>query len=245
VLQWAPAGTVLLGVPYYGYDWPATSAVPNASVQPSKTTFGAVVSVTYAQARAFLAAHPEVVWQYDALEGSGFYTYWDATKGTLRQVYFEEERSLAAKYDYALTAGLAGVGIWTLDNDRGYPQLWDLLRSKFFAPIHLTVVSGSVTNVTRRSGYVYAVVHFGTRDTGTVPERGYWRWTVRDSKNHIVASGSRASETIYPGRSIGHATRVRLGLASKLRAGTYKLRVSFIGSLRHWRTADIGFRQRY
>ena len=88
ILQSAPAATILLGVPYYGYDWPVTTDVPNAAVQSDKTTYGAVKSVTYASARAFLAAHPDVVWQYDALEGSGFYTYWDATKLTWRQVYF-------------------------------------------------------------------------------------------------------------------------------------------------------------
>ena len=29
------------------------------------------------------------------------------------------------------------------------------------------------------------------------------------------------TETIYPGKAIGHATKVRIGLASKLPAGTY------------------------
>jgi len=245
VLQWAPANKVLMGVPYYGYDWPVTSDVPHAVVQSDKTTFGAVRSVTYAQARDFLAAHPEVVRQYDALEGSGFYTYWDAVNETYRQVYFEEERSLNDKYDYALVTGLAGIGIWTLDNDRGYPELWNLLRQKFYAPIHAVVVGGSVTNVTKRSGSVYAVVHFNTRNTGTVPIRGSWRWTLRDTRDRIVASGTRPAETIYPGRVAGHAARVRIGLATRLPAGTYKLRVRFISSDGTWRSADIGFRQRY
>ena len=45
--------------------------------------------------------------------------------------------SLAAKYDYALVKGLGGIGIWTLDNDRGYGQLWSVLRAKFYAPIRV------------------------------------------------------------------------------------------------------------
>ena len=56
---------------------------------------------------------------YDALEGSAYYTYWSKKYKTYRQVYFEDEHSLAAKYDYVLTSGLGGIGIWTLDNDRG------------------------------------------------------------------------------------------------------------------------------
>ena len=245
ILQSAPAATILLGVPYYGYDWPVTTDVPNATVQSDKTTYGAVKSVTYASARAFLAAHPDVVWQYDALEGSGFYTYWDPAKLTWRQVYFEEARSLTAKYDYALVTGLAGVGIWTLDNDRGYPELWNLLRSKFYAPVHSVAVRASVTNVTKRYGYVQAVIHYSGRNTGTVPERGTWRWTIRDRRGKIWRSGIGPTETIYPGRTIGHARRVRIGLASRLPAGTYILRVRFVRIGASWRSPDVRFRQPY
>lgn len=245
ILQWAPADRVLLGVPYYGYDWPVTTNVPNATVQSDKTTYGAVTSVTYASARNFLAAHPEVAWQYDALEGSGFYTYWDPVKLTWRQVYFEEARSLTDKYDHALATGLAGVGIWTLDNDRGYPELWDLLRSKFYAPVHAVTVRASITNVTKRYGYVEAIIHYSGRNTGTVPERATWRWTIRDTRGKIWLSGKGLTETIYPGRAIGHARRVRIGLASRLPAGTYLLRVRFERTGASWRSPDVRFRQPY
>ena len=36
ILQSAPADSILLGVPYYGFDWPVTSAVPNATVQTTR-----------------------------------------------------------------------------------------------------------------------------------------------------------------------------------------------------------------
>ena len=246
ILQWAPANTVLMGEPYYGYDWPVTANVPNATVQASKATYGAVKSVTYASARDFLAAHPEVIRQYDAVEGSGFYTYWDATRSTWRQVYFEDERSLSDKDDYVLTRGLAGIGIWTLDNDRGYPDLWDLLRSKFYAPVHAVTVGAYVTNVASRSGYVEAIVHYNGRNVGTVPERGTWIWTIRDARGKIWLSGKGLTETIFPGKAIGHATRVKIGLASRLPAGTYLLRARFErvpGS--YFRSPDVGFRQPY
>ena len=246
ILQWAPAKSVILGVPYYGYDWPVTSNVPNATVQTNKALYGAVVTMTYKSARDFLAAHPEVIRQYDAAEGSGFYTYWEPVKQTWRQVYFEDEHSLDTKYDYALTTGLAGVGMWTLDNDRGYPELWDLLRSKFYAPVHKVTVNASVTNVTKRSGYVEAIVHYSGRNVGTVPERGTWRWTIRDGNGHMWLSGKGLTETLYPGKAIGHATRVRIGLASRLPAGTYILVARFERSPGvYWRSLDARFRQPY
>lgn len=246
ILQWAPANTVLLGVPYYGYDWPVTANVPNATVQSNKTAYGPVAAVTYASARDFLAAHPEVPRQYDALEGSGFYTYWEPVKKTWRQVYFEEERSLTEKYDWALAIGLAGIGIWTLDNDRGYPELWNLLRTKFYAPVHAVTVGAYVTNVASRSGYVEAVVHYNGKNVGTVPERGTWIWTVRDAKDKVWLTGKGPTETIYPGKAIGHATKVRIGLASKLPAGTWYFRARFErvpGA--YFRSPDAGFRQPY
>lgn len=245
MIGWVPAKSLLLGVPYYGYDWPVTSDIPNATVQSDKTTYGAVKSVTYAGARAFLAAHPEVVRNYDALEGSGFYTYWDSTRRTFRQVYFEEERSLTAKYDYAIATGLGGIGIWTLDNDRGYAALWNVLRSKFYAPVYQATVSGSVTDIVRRSGVVYVKVHAGARNTGTVPLTGQLRWTIRDRLGRVVLGGSWPVSVLYPGRGTFRAATVRLGLATKLAAGTYKLRVRYVSTSGTWGLPDVAFRQPY
>jgi Glycosyl hydrolases family 18 len=245
MLQWAPAKSLLMGVPYYGYDWPVTSTDPNAVVQSDKATYGAVKSVTYASARDFLAAHPEVVRQYDALEGSGFYTYWSAKDGTHRQVYFEEERSLAAKNDYVIATGLAGIGIWTLGNDVGYHALWDVLRTKFYAPVHAVQVGGRISSVRKRSGVVFAGLHVQAKVTGTVPERGAFRWTIRDARGRLIRWGTWATQTIYPGRTATHALRVRLGTASRIRAGTWTLRVRFITKQTTWRSPAIRFRQPY
>lgn len=245
MLQWAPASSVLLGVPYYGYDWPVTSAVPHATVQSDKATYGPVRSVTYASARNFLAAHPGVVRRYDALEGSGFYTYWDAAKATYRQVYFEEERSLAAKYDFAIVTKLAGIGIWTLDNDRGYSELWNVLRAKFYAPVHLVRLKGSIGYVRRESGSVYVRFRAEARNAGTVPERGAFRWTIRDARGRLIKSGGWPAQTVYPGGVYWHNLVVRLGYASSLPAGTYTLRVRFEAGTRMWRAPNVDFRQPY
>jgi spore germination protein YaaH len=245
ILQWAPADHVLLGVPYYGYNWPVTSKVPHATVQSNKTKYGAVKSVTYKSARDFLAAHPKVKRHYDALEGSAYYTYWSKTYKTYRQVYFEDEHSLSAKYDYVLTSGLGGIGIWTLDNDRGYAALSNKLRDKFYAPIHAVKVSGKVGTITRSNGVVSANVRVQARVTGTVPERGSWKWTIRDTTGKLVRSGAYKKQTLYPGRLVKHTVRLRLGLASALPAGMYTLRVRFVQSKKTWRSPVIEFRQRY
>lgn len=245
ILQWAPPDSLLLGVPTYGYDWPVKSNVPNAAVQTDKKTFGAAKSVTYASARDYLAAHPKVVRHYDALDGSAFYTYRDKTRGTYRQVYFDDERSVAAKYDYAIVSGFAGVGLWTLENDRGYTELWDVLRAKFYAPIHDVSVKGMVKDVRRVTGSVRVTVRLYGTVTGTVPERGRFRWTIRDAAGKLVRWGQTPARTLYPARLARTVTDVRLGSPSGLRAGTYTLRVRFITKGVTWRSVAVTFRQRY
>jgi len=245
MLQWAPATSILLGVPYYGYDWPVTSTDPNALVQRPTEKFGGVDSVSYASARDYLAAHPEVQRQYDAVEGSGFYTYWSETEQTWRQVYFEEERSLADKYDFAIVTGLAGIGIWTLGNDGSYRELRDVLQAKFYAPVHAVTVGAKLPVITRREGVVYATVRVRAIVTGTVPERGAFEWTIRTPSGKRISSGTWPAETLYPGRLATHRVKVRLGLASKMPAGTLVLRVKFVTTTKTWKSLAIEVRQPY
>ena len=118
-----PPSKLILGVPYYGYDWPVTSDAPNATVQTSPSKCGGVWSVTYAGAmnlaRGAPRCRPPGGHCARAARSSPTGT---PTEQTFRQVYFEDEVSAAEKYDYAIATGLAGVGIWTLDNDRGYDR---------------------------------------------------------------------------------------------------------------------------
>jgi len=99
--------------------------------------------------------------------------------------------------------------------------------------------------VVRRSGVVYAKVHAGARNTGTVPLKGQLRWTIRDRTGRVVAGGSWPTTVVYPGRGTARAITVRLGLATRLRAGTYKLRVRFVSTRGTWGIPDVAFRQPY
>jgi spore germination protein YaaH len=240
----APAAKIILGVPYYGYSWPVTSAVPNATVQTNRTVFGGVRSVTYAAALDFLAAHPTVVRHEDTLQGSAYFTYWDSTYKTYRQVYFEDELSAAAKYDYALATNLAGVGTWTLGNDAGYSQLWNTLRAKFYAPIHAVAVSGTVAHVKRVGAYVYATITRRARNVGNVPEHGTLRWIVRDARGRARASGT-TTFTLLPGVAWGRSVVAKIGSASALPSGTYHAWFTFLGTNGTWRSTAVSFRQPY
>ncbi len=241
---WAPATKIILGIGYYGYDWPVTSTAPNATVQADAKAHGGVWSVSYGSAMDWLAAHPSVTRHEDTAQGSGYFTYYDSASTSTRQVYFEDEYSIAAKDDYAIATGLGGIGIWTLGNDGTYPQLWNTIQTKFYSPTHSIAVGSAVANVRLSRGVVVATITRRIRNLGSVPERGAVRWVLRDAHARVRASGSIAV-LIYPGRSAAWRSDLRIGTAAALPAGRYRLYVVFAGSRSTWHAPTISFRQPY
>jgi len=98
-----PAGKILLGVPNYGYNWTLPFAQGTAA-QPL-TNVGAVTLA--GQARAAI--------QFDETAQAPFFRYND-TNGRTHEVWFEDARSLQAKYALVEDYGLGGVSFWNLNN---------------------------------------------------------------------------------------------------------------------------------
>ena len=97
------------------------------------------------RARDFLAAHPRIVRQYDAARGQRVLHL--LVTPSRRPSGRSTSRTNAASPRSTTTpssTGLGGIGIWTLDNDRGYGQLWSVLRRKFYAPVHAVTITGSI-----------------------------------------------------------------------------------------------------
>jgi hypothetical protein len=119
---------IVLGVPYYGIDWPAQSDVRFAPATANGS------SRTYAVSRRALASG--TARRYDEEAENPWYAY--QQNGAWRQTWYDDEESLAAKYQLALEQGIGGVGMWALGYDEMYPELWDTLDAYFTAePIAL------------------------------------------------------------------------------------------------------------
>jgi spore germination protein YaaH len=112
---------IVLGVPYYGQEWPVTSLNMHAS------TTGTGSSRTYAAARRAIAA--EQMRDYDSDSENAWYAF--TLNGGLRQTWYDDEESLAAKYQLAVEQDIGGVGMWALGYDEDYPELWDTLDAYF------------------------------------------------------------------------------------------------------------------
>ena len=114
-----PPEKILQGIPLYGYDWP----LPDTAKSRATT-----VSLTGAYDLAFNAG---VAINYDEIAQSPWFRYTDPD-GTQHEVWFEDARSLRAKFELAQEFGLRGVGFWTNANiDYSFKQIWSLLCDTF------------------------------------------------------------------------------------------------------------------
>lgn len=112
-----PAKKIMMGIPLYGYDWPLPY-MPHA--QWAKR-------VSPQQAIALAAKYGAVI-QYDYKVQSPFFYYYDENK-VQHVVWFEDARSIQAKYLLASRYGLRGVSYWVLGES--FPQNWAVLDNMF------------------------------------------------------------------------------------------------------------------
>lgn len=125
-----PADKLILGVPWYGYNY----AVYEPGVK-ADTYSGGAISQPYATAIDNVnpdnpeIAHYQEGW--DSIGQVGYKSYYSANSGTWRMIFLEDPKSLGLKYDFAKEKKLAGVGIWALGFDEGKPEMWSVLKDKF------------------------------------------------------------------------------------------------------------------
>ena len=110
---------LILGLPYYGYDWP----VINDFINSETTGYG--TARTYAEARNLSQFH-ENFWH--DISNSSWFTY---LNNQWRQTWYDDSLSLSFKYQFAKEKDLQGIGIWALGYDDNYNELWDVLENHF------------------------------------------------------------------------------------------------------------------
>lgn len=142
---------VILGLPYYGRAWSTVSTDLNARTRPQGATYGYSASAPYSVAAGLAEQNGYL---YDELEQTAWTTYpWqncDSCPTTARELYFDDARSLTAKYALVNAANLRGAGIWVLGYDGTRPELAAALRTAFadLTPPNPVPLLGSVTPAT-------------------------------------------------------------------------------------------------
>ncbi|MHB1786647.1 MAG: glycosyl hydrolase family 18 protein, partial [Acidimicrobiales bacterium] len=159
-----PASKVILGVPYYGYDWPTTDGAQSAR-----------------------STGPPTPVSYGVIAAGNTPTYWDQSTQTAwtsyqvgsqwHETYFDNPTSLALKAELANSFHIRGLGIWALGMDGNDPAMLAALLGqapvvKDFTPgptSTSTSPSTTTTSTTTPSstGYTYSGVWQGQTVTLT------------------------------------------------------------------------------
>lgn len=121
VVQYAlteiPANKILLGQNLYGYDWTlpfiqggdyAEAISPQRAIEVAKRYNAAI--------------------QFDYIAQAPYFNYYDE-QGRSHIVWFEDARSIQAKFDLVNRLNLRGVGYWKLGLP--FPQNWQLIGANF------------------------------------------------------------------------------------------------------------------
>jgi len=136
----APASKIILGVPWYGYRFTTTSDATYAH------TTGATAE-SYAKGQEHLACASNVVRHWDNPSQSPWASWYSPSSGdrcginagAWQELWYDDTRSLGAKYDLVNKTGIRGMGIWALGYDGGAPELWSELNTYFSCPAEITL----------------------------------------------------------------------------------------------------------
>lgn len=130
-----PADKLILGVPWYGYNYVVYEPGVKAETRPAYSWRGQPATQTYSLAQDNIRPDREDVLDYkegwDELGQVGWKAYYTALGDTWRMIFLEDTRSLGIKYDYAKSKNLAGIGIWALGFEEDKGELWSVIREKF------------------------------------------------------------------------------------------------------------------
>ena len=123
LLRFALPKQLIVGVPYYGHTWPTATGLLHAR------TVGGGHDVLYARAAAVAAAMGS---RYDTVEQVRWVAF--RQSGQWYQMYFDDARSMAAKWALVKARGLLGSGVWTIAFEGRLRELDAAMRKAFLPP---------------------------------------------------------------------------------------------------------------
>lgn len=124
-LKTVPKEKIILGVPFYGYEWQTTSRESQALTYPdtgSTASFDQITNLLQHKNDLQLEEH----WNDVALAPYISYKENNATY----LIYYENSRSLSYKLDLVNQLDLGGIAIWALGYEGDSRELWDVIQRK-------------------------------------------------------------------------------------------------------------------
>lgn len=126
---------LVMGLPYYGYEWPTV----DLNI-PSSTT-GSGSAKTYANVMNNTSGnYSSSNHTWDADSYTDIYTF---TSGGNKQCFITLEDGFRKRLEHINQSGIAGIGIWALGYDDGYAELWNSI-SDYLTDCYEDPCSGTI-----------------------------------------------------------------------------------------------------
>lgn len=124
-LEQAPKEKIILGIPFYGYEWQTTSRDSKSHTFPN--TGG---TASYKRVLELLERKDELQVQehWNEVALSPYISY--VRNGEIYVAYYENSRSISYKLDFVNQLDLGGIAIWALGYEDDSRELWDVVERK-------------------------------------------------------------------------------------------------------------------
>ncbi len=116
-----PASKLILGVPFYGYEWSVTDDNAYNFTLPNSGKTATYERITNLLATGKATRH------WDSASFTPYLLY--QQNGKQQQIYYEDAQSLAYKLDLVKQAGFSGIAIWAMGYEGSTTELWQTIES--------------------------------------------------------------------------------------------------------------------
>jgi spore germination protein YaaH len=111
---------LILGVPWYGYDWPVKDSTRGSQ------TISSGKPVYYKDAEPMAQIYGKF---FDQMTKVPWFRY--KSNSQWHQVWYDDSMSLSLKYQLVKSKNLGGIGIWALSYDGGRREIWEGIKQAF------------------------------------------------------------------------------------------------------------------
>ncbi len=118
--KFIPPQKILLGIPFYGWEWTTTSTQKYSPA--SNRVLASLQRITQ-----LLHQHQQIKLQWDRNSLTPFIVYHQNNQ--IKQIYFDDIHSIQLKLQLVKEAKLAGIAIWALGYEGYAPHLWQTISS--------------------------------------------------------------------------------------------------------------------
>lgn len=108
---------VILGVPFYGYEWSTRGRSWGSATIP-----GSGALATYKRVKRVINENKNVKKYWDAISQGPWLEYVDGN--AIKQIYYEDARSIAAKVGFVRDHSMAGIAIWAIGYEGDHQDIW-------------------------------------------------------------------------------------------------------------------------